>query len=129
MSNIDALAEAWLEAKSAENTAKAKRLKIEAELAEALEAKDEGSITHKLDDHKVTLTQPVYRKLDQEMWPSVMYKVPEQMRPVKTKLEADPAGMKWLANNEPEMWVKIAPAFTTSKGKIGIKVEKLKNGN
>lgn len=126
MSNIDALAEAWLEAKSAENTAKAKRLKIEAELAEALEAKDEGSITHKLDDHKVTLTQPVYRKLDQEMWPSVMYKVPEQMRPVKTKLEADPAGMKWLANNEPEMWVKIAPAFTTSKGKIGIKVEAMK---
>ena len=129
MSNIDALAGAWLDAKSAEDTAKAQRLNIEAELAEALEAKNEGSITHKLNDHKVTLTQPVYRKLDQEMWMSVMHKIPEQFRPVKTKIEADPAGMKWLANNEPEMWVKIAPAFTTSKGKIGIKVERLNNGN
>ena len=129
MSNIDALAGAWLDAKSAEETAKAMRLKIEADLAEALEAKDEGSITHKLDAHKVTLTQPVYRKLDQKMWGQVMYKIPEQLRPVKTKIEADAAGMKWLANNEPQMWAKVAPAFTTTKGKVGIKVEMMKNGD
>lgn len=126
MSNIDALAEAWLEAKSAENTAKAKRLGIEAELAEALEAKDEGSITHKLDRFKVTLTQPVYRKLDREKLDEVADLIPAQMLPIQTKIEADPAGMKWLANNEPQMWAKIAPAFTTSKGKIGIKVEAMK---
>lgn len=126
MSNIDALAEAWLEAKSAENIAKAKRLGIEAELAEALEAKDEGSITHKLDRFKVTLTQPVYRKLDRERLDEVADLIPARMLPIQTKIEADPAGMKWLANNEPQMWAKIAPAFTTSKGKIGIKVEAMK---
>jgi hypothetical protein len=39
------------------------------------------------------------------------------------KVEADAAGCKWLMNNEPEIWRNIAIAFTTTKGKIGVKVE------
>lgn len=127
MSNIDALAGAWLDAKSAEDAARKQLLKIEAQLAEALDAKEEGSITHKLDDHKVTLTQPISRKVDAAVWGSVAYLIPEQLRPVKVKLEADAKGMKWLAENEPAMWAKIAPAFETKPGKIGVKVETLNN--
>lgn len=125
MSNIDGLAAEWLAAKAAETTANKRRLEIEKELAAALDVKDEGSITHKLDLFKVTLTQPVYRKLDAKMWGQVMYKIPEDLRPVKTKVEADASGMKWLAEHEPTMWASIAPAFTTSKGKISVKVEEL----
>jgi hypothetical protein len=123
MSNIDALARDWLDAKSDEQKANARRLKIEKELTAALDAKDEGSITQKLDGYKVTLTQPVRRSVDAEMWESVKYKIPEEMRPVKTKLEADASGMKWLAENEPSFWAAVAPAFTTKPGKISVKVE------
>ena len=124
MSNIDGLAAEWLEAKAAENAARTHRMKIEAEITEALSAKDEGSITHKLDDHKVTLTQPIYRKVDAKAWELVKDKIPEALHPIKAKIEADAAGMKWLANNEPEMWTKIATAFETKPGKISVKVEK-----
>lgn len=126
MSNIDGLAAEWLAAKAAETTANKRRLEIEKELAAALDVKDEGSITHKLDLFKVTLTQPVYRKLDIRAWDLVKEQVPESLRPVKTEIKADAAGMKWLAEHEPKMWASIAPAFTTSKGKISVKVEELK---
>lgn len=125
MSNIDALARDWLEAKSDEQKAAARRLKIEGELTAALQTKDEGSITHKLDTYKVTLTQPVRRSVDVDVWESVKDKIPEEMRPVKTKLEADASGMKWLAENEPKFWAAVAPAFTTKPGKISVKVEEL----
>lgn len=125
MSNIDALARDWLDAKSDEQKAAARRLKIEKELTAALDAKDEGSITHKLEGYKVTLTQPVRRSVDADVWESVKYKIPEEMRPVKTKLEADASGMKWLAENEPKFWSAVAPAFTTKPGKISIKIEEM----
>jgi len=126
MSNIDGLAAEWLEAKQQEQAANKWRLKIEQEITAALDAKDEGSITHKLEKYKVTLTQPVRRTVDPDMWERVKYKVPEQLRPVKVKIEADAAGMKYLANNEPQFWSGIAPAFTTKPGKIGVKVEEMK---
>jgi len=125
MSNIDALARDWLIAKRAEQDAALRRIKIEGEIAAALDVKDEGSITHKLEEHKVTLTQPVRRSLDAKMWEGVKHKIPEQLRPVKTKLEADASGIKWLEENEPNMWAKIAPAFTSKKGKISVKVENI----
>ena len=125
MSNIDGLAAEWLAAKSAEATANKRRLEIEKELAAALDVKDEGSITHKLDLFKVTLTQPVSRKLDVRAWELVKAQVPESLHPVKVETKADPAGMKWLAEHEPKMWAMIAKAFESKQGKIGVKVEVL----
>ena len=123
MSNIEALARDWLDAKRAESEATARRIAIEAQLAAALEVKEEGSITHKLDGYKVTLTQPVTRKLDEAAWEKVKSKAPMEMWPVKTKVEADAKGMKWLEKNEPAIWRKIATAFESKKGKVGVKVE------
>ena len=128
MSNIDGLAADWLSAKAEEQAANMRRLAIEKELTAALEAKDEGSITHTLETHKVTMTQPVTRKLDVRKWEMVKAKIPETLWPVKVVTSADAAGMKWLAENEPKMWASIASAFETKAGKIGVKVEELKNG-
>lgn len=125
MSNIDALCADWLEAKSAETAANKRRIEIEEQLAQALDVPDEGSKTHKLDVHKVTLTQPVTRKLDDAVWDKVKHLVPENLHPVKVKIEADATGCKYLASNEPKLWAKIAKAFTAKPGKIGFKVEKL----
>jgi len=125
MSNIDGLAADWLAAKAEERAANMRRLKIEKELTSALEAKDEGSITHKLTSHKVTLTQPVTRKVDADKWNGVAYLIPSSLHPVRATYVADAAGMKWLAKNEPDMWAKVAQAFETKRGKIGVKVEAL----
>lgn len=127
MSNIDGLLSEWLDAKAQETAAQKRRTKIEAEITAAFDTKPEGSITHKTERHKVTLTQPISRKVDAAVWGSVGYLIPEQLRPVKVKLEPDAKGMKWLAENEPAMWAKIAPAFETKPGKIGVKVEEINN--
>ena len=129
LTNIDALARDWLNAKAAEDAAKDLRYKIEDQITQALEVKDEGAITHTLEDYKVTLTQPVTRKVDAKKWQMVMDKCPAALLPIKMKVEADAAGCKWLMNNEPKIWDKIAIAFTTTKGKIGVKVEVGKNGD
>jgi len=125
MTNIEALCRDWLDAKRQENAANKRRIEIEEQMAQALEVPDEGSKTHKLDGFKVTVTQPVTRKLDEAAWAKVLHLVPENMRPVKVKIEADATGCKYLAQNEPAMWRKIAKAFETKPGKIGFKVEVL----
>ena len=125
MSNIDGLASQWLEVKALEKKIIAQRHAIEEQITEALEAKGEGSITHKLDEHKITLTQPVSRKVDAIVWEKIKHKIPENMHPVKETLSADAAGCKYLVEKEHRMWAKIADAFETKQGKIGVKVEVL----
>lgn len=121
--NVEALAQGWLDAKRAETQANELRLKIEAQICAALEVRDEGAITHKLEGFKVILTQPVTRKVDEATWAAVAHKVPADLAPVKTKIEADATGMKWLQENKPAIWNKIASAFTTKPGKVAVKVE------
>jgi hypothetical protein len=125
MTNVQALARDWLDAKRAENAANAARIKIEEELAQALDVPDEGSKTHKIDGFKVTLTQPVTRKLDAVVWEKVKQHISPEMAPVKVKLEADTTGCKWLATNDARTWRKIASAFETKPGKVGVKVEEV----
>ena len=103
----------------------AQRHAIEEKLAAFLETKNEGSITHKLEEFKVTLTQPVTRKLDLVQWEKVKSKIDESLYPIKTVVSADPIGCRYLAEKEPKLWAKIAPAFETKSGKIGVKVELL----
>lgn len=125
MSNLDTLLADWIEAKRAETMANRQRLAIEEQIAAALDVPAEGSKTHKLEKYKVTLTQPVARKLDAAAWEKVRHTCPTDMQPIKVKIEADATGCKYLANNEPELWAKIAPAFETKPGKVGVKVEAL----
>jgi hypothetical protein len=125
MTNVQALARDWLDAKRAENAANAARIKIEEQLAQALDVPDEGSKTHKIDGFKVTLTQPVTRKLDADVWEKVKQHISPEMAPVKVKLEADATGCKWLATNDAKTWRKIASAFETKPGKVGVKVEEV----
>ncbi len=123
MSNVEALCADWLEAKRAETAANKRRIAIEEQLAQALDVPEEGSKTHKFEAFKVTMTQPVTRKLDEDVWAKVSHLVPEALRPVRVKIEADATGCKYLASKEPAMWKKIAKAFETRPGKIGVKVE------
>lgn len=125
MTNIEALCRDWLDAKRQENAANKRRIEVEEQLAQALDVPDEGSKTHKLEGFKVTVTQPVARNLDEAAWAKVQHLVPKDMRPVKVKTEADATGCKYLAQNEPAMWRKIAKAFETKPGKIGFKVEEV----
>ena len=125
ISNIEGLCGAWLEAKRREDDGKRQRLEVEAHIGAALEKKPEGAITHKLEHYKVTLTQPIYRKLDLEKWPIVKNLIGQEFWPIKTVIEADPTGCKWLAKERPDLWAMIADAFTVTPGKVGVEVKEI----
>ena len=125
MSNVDGLAAEWLQLKAQEKEVIAKRHAVEKQITEALDAKDEGTISHKLDQHKVTLTQPVTRKVDAVQWDKVKDKIPENMHPIKVSISADAVGCRYLAEKEPVLWRKVAKAFESKQGKIGVKVEEI----
>ena len=123
MSNIDGLASEWLELKAQEKKITEQRHAVEEQITEALDAKGEGSVSHKLEAHKITLTQTVSRKIDTIAWEKIKHKIPESMHPVKVTLAADSVGCRYLAEKEHRMWAKVASAFETRQGKIGVKVE------
>ena len=125
MSNIDGLAADWLLVKAQEKEIIAERHAIEEQINAALDAKDEGSITHTLEEYKITLTQPVSRKVDPIAWDKVKDKISSNLHPVKVSISADAAGCRYLAEKEPRLWSKVSKAFTTKSGKIGVKVEVL----
>jgi len=120
--NVSTLARDWLMAKSKEAAANRRRLLIEEQIISAFEVKSEGSITHQIDGYKVTLTQPISRKVDADAWGKVASLCPVAMHPVKTKIEADGPGIKWLMENEPTIWGKISLAFEAKPGKVGVAV-------
>jgi hypothetical protein len=122
-SNVEGLCGAWLEAKRREDDAKRQRLEVEAQIGAALEKKPEGAITHKLEHYKVTLSQPIYRKVDPVKWDGVKTLISANLWPIKTIIEADATGCKYLANNEPALWAMIAGAFTVTPGKVGVEVK------
>lgn len=121
-SNVTGLCGAWLEAKRREDEAKAARIKIEDEISQALDAKDEGSITHKVEPYKVTLSQPIYRKVDMSVWETIKGFIPMEAWPLKMKIEVDDTGCRWLMENRPDLWKIAATAITATPGKIGVKV-------
>ncbi len=123
MSNVERLCADWLDAKRAEDDARAARYAVEKHIAQAFDVPSEGAKTHVIDNYKVTVAQPVTRKIDLAAWERIKDRVPAEMAPTKIKIEADGAGCKWLANNEPEIWARISSAFETKPGKIAVKVE------
>ena len=120
---LELLAKQWIDAKRAENDANTARLAIEKSICDALEVRPEGAITHKIDGFKIVLDQPVTRKLDVVAWEKVKTKIPAELWPIKIATTADATGCKYLANNEPDLWRKIAGAFETKPGKVSVKVE------
>lgn len=124
-SNIEGLCGGWLEAKRREDEARKSRIEIENQISVALEKKPEGSITHKLEHYKVTLTQPIYRKLDVAKWEGVKTLIGADMWPIKLIVEADSTACKSLAKERPELWALVADAFTVTPGKIGVEVKEL----
>jgi len=122
---IDQLAAQWLEEKANEDAAKKARAKIEAKLLPLIETKAEGAVTTKTDSYKITATGKINRKLKEEIWEQISGEVPPNLRPVssKTVLQLDEKGVKWLEQNEPDIYKVVVKALDIKQAKTGIKIE------
>ena len=111
-------------AKLAEKEANAKRVELEEELIAALGAKEEGQETHKVGDYKVTIEGKLTRKIDWKAFDAfVSSKIPDSLHPVKMVREVDVAGVKYLANNEPQLYKILSRALTVTPAKTYVKIE------
>jgi len=123
---LDELAELWTQTKAAEDQHRKDRVAIEDAILAITDAKEEGSETTTTDHYKVTTTARLIRKIDFKVYDQIVDQIPEQLRPIKIKRELDSAGCKWLAANEPDVYRKLAVAIETKPGKVGFRIERVK---
>jgi succinate dehydrogenase/fumarate reductase flavoprotein subunit len=121
---IDELVADFIAAKAVETKANKDRIAIEEQIIAMLGKREEGSQTHELDNGmKVTITGKVTYSADMEKLQEICAKLPQEMRPIKTKIELDTYGAKYLRANEPAIWAKLAKAITVKAAKASIEVK------
>ena len=125
MRNEVEIANELFEAREAEKKANERRIELEEELIAILGSKEEGAQTHEVGEYKVTITGKLIRSIDWDMYDkSIAAKIPESLQPVKVKRELDDTGVKYLANNEPQIYRLLAKALTIKPAKTAVTISK-----
>lgn len=124
MNDIDRLAKLWQQAKKREDEARDDRVKIEEDILKAHPAREEGSETFETPaGAKVTLVGKITYKADVDKLISLAGNWPEDVRPIKTKVEADETRLKAIRQHRPDLWQAIAPAIATKPAKTGVSIK------
>lgn len=122
--NSDELARQWREAKQREEAARNDRVAIENQIIELHPTKEEGAVTvHTAAGYKITLTGKVTYKVDIDKLTALTGAWPSEIRPLKTKVEADETKLKALRNDVPKLWAEIAAAVETKPAKTGVAIK------
>jgi len=117
------IAEELFEARQIEREANERRVQLEEELIAIVGAREEGSKTHTIGNFKVTVTGKLNRKIDWDVFDSsIASQIPESLQPVKIKRELDETGVKYLANNEPQLYKLLSKALTIKPAKTAVTI-------
>ena len=120
---LPTLAESWRAAKRAEESAREERVRIEEEIIAITGCREEGSQTYAAGDWKITVTGKLTRKLDADAWARIESSIPEAMRPVKYAPILDTKGLRYLENNEPDIYRLVAKAIETKPAKPAVSIK------
>ena len=125
---IEIVAEDYLAAKKLKRELDAQILELEQEMIASLGAPDEGSKTHRIAGFKIELKGVVNRKVDWDVFDTVVAKLSSQeagfVPPEKHKRELDETGLKWYAKEQPGVYARLAAAVTATPGKTGVSVSR-----
>ena len=110
----------WMDAKNAEIKANKDRIAAEEELIALLVVKQEGATSHQVGPYKITLTGRLNRKVDLDVLDTLQ--IPAELIPIKMKRELDVTGVKYLENNEPELYKTLCAALTIEPAKTSVTV-------
>jgi hypothetical protein len=124
MDPMDQLAVEWATAKEREDNARTERIDIENKILAMHPAKEEGSESFSTPaGAKVVLTGRVTYKVDIDKLTSLTAAWPDDVRPVKTKIEADETRLRAIRNESPKLWAQIAAAVETKPAKTGVSIK------
>lgn len=125
MTQIDEAAARLVALKLAENQATAARIEAETALLALVECPAEGSKTYRGGTYKVTVTGNVHRKVDEAALSAVREKLGESIFSTVFRFKPDVSttGIKYLRDNEPELYLVASQAITATPGKSSVRVE------
>ena len=124
---LDEMAELWCQTKADEDRHRSDRIALEELILQITDAKMEGSETTKTQHYKITTTGRLTRSVDWDKYHAdVQSRIPENLRPVKIKETLDVSGVKYLEENEPEIFRIFAECLETKHGKVGFRIGRLK---
>lgn len=114
---------AWGQAKANEKAANAERVALEDQIVAITGKREEGSQTHEVEGgFKVTVTGKVTRKMDWKEWEKIKSGIPSELHPVKYKPELDEAGVKWLQENNADVYRQLPIETKPAKTAVDVKV-------
>lgn len=123
----DPLAEAveqLVAARRDEEIANKRRVAAEERILALHPAREEGSDTFEAAGFKVTVAgKLIYGCDDMDALIHACSQWPAHMQPIKTVVQIDTTGCKFLRANEPEVWRSIAPFVTVKPAKTSIRVQ------
>lgn len=119
---LEKLCADWLKAKQVETAANDLRLNIEEQIVALTGKKDEGAKTVDAEGYKLTITGKISKKMDWAKWEAIKSQIPDLLHPVKFKPEVDEKGVKYLQQNNPEIYallpLEVKPAKTSVEVKL-----------
>lgn len=93
-------------------------------LAKAIGVPAEGAHTAELSDFKVTVNQPIYRKVDEKALAALDVSDEIKRRAFRAKHDLNVREWRYFANNEPEIFRELAACVTEKPGAVSVKVER-----
>jgi hypothetical protein len=120
---LEELAKAWKCAKAKEAKANTARIAIEEQIAAMTGVKTEGSETHEAGAYKVTVTGKLTYSAQWSKLDAILTTIPEALRPVKITRTLDATGLKFLKQNEPDLYQRLADGFSAKPAKTAIEVK------
>jgi hypothetical protein len=120
---LESLASQWRAAKAAEESARKERAALEWAIISQTGCHEEGSQTVDAGEWKIRVTGKLTRKLDSDAWERIVDAVPEALRPVSYEPKLDLKGLRYLQNNEPDIYRTVAQAIETKPAKPSVEVK------
>lgn len=127
--NIEQAAYELEVAKDAERLANRARLDAEEKLLALIgDLPTEGTTRRDAGDYQVTVTSSVNRKVDQAKLQTIASQIPEAFaaRLFRWKAEVNTGELRFIQNNEPELYAVVATAIEAKPAKPSVKVEQVK---
>ena len=125
---LDVLAHELQGAKDLEAACREARIAIEEKIVALTKKKEEGTVSTKAEFYKVSVTFGVDRKVDAEIARSLADEMDAERyaRVFRWKPEVSVSELKYLKDNNPEVFRQVSRALTAKPTKPSVKVEEIK---
>lgn len=122
---IEAAARDFLAAKQEEHRAWLARLAAEERIVRLVGAKEDGTTTARSADLVIKTVGKINYALDEAAWHAIAPSIPDAIRTRLVKLKPEPVirEVKFLRDNEPQLFAMLSQALTMKPAKTAVSVE------